>query len=146
MFDARHGTVLLDHATARLRLHRVSGGQRNSPRPATAALTAACLLQALGCSIAGSWRTVAVDPPGAPFPVEAVRFDAANTYTSTGTYGGERRTTTGRYDFNGFKLDITEGGRLPRSYAARLRLDGKLVLTLREGDAKMTATLAKIDR
>ena len=89
---------------------------------------------------------MAVDPPGALFPVEVVSFDGANTYTSIGLFGGKRRTTTGRYEFNGFKLDITEGDRMPRSYGARLRLDGKLVLTLREGDAKMTATLAKIDR
>lgn len=146
MFDDRHGTVLVDRTTGRPRRQCTAGGPRTSRRPAWAAATAACLLQALGCSIAGSWRTVAVDPPGALFPVEVVRFDGANTYTSTGVYGGEKRTTTGRYEFNGFKLDITEGDRLPRSYGARLRLDGKLVLTLREGDAKMTATLAKIDR
>ena len=165
MFDDRNGTALPDHATARirLRLYCASRRQRTSRRSASAAATAACLLQALGCTIAGSWRTVAVDPPGALFPVEVVSFDGANAYTSIGLFGGKRRTTTGRYgstrrtgsppsgstfsvSVNGFKLDITEGDRMPRSYGARLRLDGKLVLTLREGDAKMTATLAKIDR
>ncbi len=146
MFDDRHGTVFLDHTAARLRAHSACGGQRTWRRPATAAVVAACLLPALGCSIAGSWRTIAVDPPGALFPVETVRFDGANTYTSTGLFHGEKRTTSGRYHFNGFKLDITEGDRLPRSYGVRLRLDGKLVLTLREGDAKITATLAKTAR
>jgi hypothetical protein len=98
-----------------------------------------------GCSIAGSWRTIAVDPPGAPFPVDRVTFDRDDNYTATGSREGETRTSTGRYRWNWFKLDVLEPGGQPRTYSAQRRLDGKLVLTYKEGRGKVTATLAKVD-
>lgn len=108
-------------------------------------VTLICAATAGGCSIAGSWRTIAVDPPGAPFPVDRVTFDRGNSYTATGSREGEIRTSTGHYRWNWFKLDIMEPGRLPRTYSARRRLDGTLMLTYEEGRGKVTATLAKVD-
>lgn len=105
-----------------------------------------CITTAGGCTIAGSWRTIAIDPPGAPFPVDRVTFDRGNNYTASGSQEGEIRTSTGRYRWNWFKLDVMEPGRLPRTYSARRRLDGKLMLTYEEGRGKVTATLAKVDK
>ena len=105
-----------------------------------------CITTAGGCTIAGSWRTIAVDPPGAPFPVDRVTFDRDNNYTASGSQEGEICTSTGRYRWNWFKLDVMEPGRLPRTYSARRRLDGRLVLTYKEGRGKVTAILAKMDK
>ncbi len=99
-----------------------------------------------GCSIAGSWQRVAVDPPGAPFPIDHVTFDRNDNYTATWSHDGRPRTSTGRYHWNGFKLDVAQEAKMPRSYRARLRLDGKLVLTYEEGGAKVMATLEKAEQ
>ncbi len=97
-----------------------------------------------GCSLAGSWRVIATDPPGAPFPVSVVTFDRDHNYTSTWSYEGGPRTSVGRYRWNGINLKIMEAGRLPRTYRGRLRLGGDLVLTYQENDAKVVATLEKV--
>lgn len=105
----------------------------------------ALLVAAAGCNIVGSWRTVEIEPPGAPFPILMVNFDQGNEYTATRIQNGEPRTSTGRYEFNGSTLTVTEGNTMPRKYRVRRRLDGRLVLTYQEGDAKVTATLSKVD-
>ncbi len=105
-----------------------------------------CALVGTGCSIAGSWKRVAVDPPGVPFPVDHVTFDRDDNYTATWSHEGRARTSTGRYHWNGFKLDVMQEEGLPRSYRGRLRLDGTLVLTYEERGAKVTATLEKVEK
>jgi hypothetical protein len=35
-----------------------------------------CVTMNTGCSVTGSWERVSVDPPGVPFPLDAVTFDA----------------------------------------------------------------------
>ncbi len=114
-------------------------------RPILSVLTAlACASAIGGCSIAGSWRATAITPPGAPFPVEHVTFDRDSHYTASWEQDGRRCTSTGSYRFDGFSLEILQPGSLPRVYDARLRLDGKLVLTYAEGDAKVSAVLEKV--
>ena len=114
-------------------------------RPTFIALTTIpCALALAGCSIAGSWRVTATDPPGAPAPVSVLTFDRDHNYTATWSHEGRTRTSLGRYRWRATGLAMTEAGELPRPHRARLRLDGKLVLTYREGDAKTVATLAKV--
>jgi hypothetical protein len=86
-----------------------------------------------------------VDPPGVPFPLEHATFDRDQSYTASWTQDGQRRTSVGTYDFNGFKLEVLEAGSLPRTYQAKLRLDGKLVLTYEKGDARVSAILEKVE-
>ena len=107
---------------------------------------ALCLLAFFGCSIAGSWQRVAVDPPGVPFPLDHVTFDRDNNYTATWSQQERARTSTGRYKWNGFKLDIMERGSMPRTYRANLRMDGRLVLTYQERGAKVAATLERVHK
>ncbi len=78
--------------------------------------------------------------------MDHVTFDRANNYTATWSQQERARTSTGRYKFSGFKLDIMERGSLPRAYRANLRMNGKLVLTYQERGAKVAATLEKVHR
>ena len=103
-----------------------------------------CTLAVGGCGITGSWKRIAVDPPGAPFPVDRVTFDRQHNYTATWSHGGQTRTSTGEYRFSWNILEIMETGRQPRTYRAYRRLDGKLLLTYGEGGGEMTATLTKV--
>ena len=98
-----------------------------------------------GCSIAGSWRVVSTEPPGAPFPVAVLTLDPNNTYTATGSNDARPRTTTGQYRWNGSRLDVLETGKVPRSYQARRRFDGSLVLTYEERGARVSATLVRAE-
>ncbi len=105
--------------------------------------TVISLLALSGCSIAGSWKTVQVDPPWVPFPVETMTLDPDNNFTTTWNQNGADRTATGRYKWNGRTLEIARQGFEPRVYQARLRMDGKLVMTLEQNNAKVTATLER---
>ena len=78
--------------------------------------------------------------------MDHVTFDRDNNYTATWSKQERARTSTGRYKWNGFKLDIMERGSLPRVYRARLRLDGKLVLTYEERGVKVAATLERVHK
>ena len=105
----------------------------------------AFFLVATGCSITGSWRRIATDPPNTPFPVDLVAFDQHDRYTATWLDQDQTRTSTGRYDWNGSKLIIRRPNAEPRIYKGRLRLDGTLVLTYQEGGDSVSAILKKTD-
>ena len=105
-----------------------------------------CAIGMAGCSIAGSWRVVSTNPPGAPFPAQVVTFDRNNSYTATGPEEDGGVTSTGQYRFNWFNLDILEPGNMPRTYRARRQLNGALVLTYEQRGAKVSATLVKTGR
>lgn len=141
MSKVKKSKGLIRTATVRERTGSRKGGKVVGRVP-----LALCLLAFFGCGIAGSWKRVAVDPPGAPFPMDHVTFDRDNNYTATWSQQERARTSTGRYKWNGFKLDIMERGSLPRAYRARLRLDGKLVLTYEERGAKVAATLERVHK
>ena len=96
-----------------------------------------------GCSVAGSWKTDTIEPPGVPFPVEMLTLSPDSQYTASWQENGRRRTSTGQYRWTGSELEIIEGGRTARTYQGKLRLDGRLVLTYGEGNAKVVAILEK---
>ena len=98
-----------------------------------------------GCSIAGAWRVVSTDPPGAPFPVHVLTLDPSGSYTATGPEGTKPQTTTGQYRLSGSRLEVLEGGKVPRSFQARRRLDGALVLAYEEGGVSVSATLVRAE-
>jgi len=100
-------------------------------------------LSASGCSIAGSWQTVSVEPKGFPFPLEAITLNSDNQYTATWQNDGRRRTTTGQYRWNGRSLELARNGFSPRKYRTTRRWDGKLVMHFKQNDATMTAILEK---
>ncbi len=104
-----------------------------------------CLACAAGCSIAGSWKTIDIDPPGRMFPVETITFDQDHNYTATWSQDGETRTTLGRYQWNGFRLDVLQPGNRTRSYATRLDAGNKLTMIYGKGTSKIKATLKKVD-
>jgi hypothetical protein len=104
---------------------------------------AAMAIPALACSVTGSWRTVAVRPPSAPFPIEAVTFSDDGHYTATGREDGERRTTTGRYRFNGYTLRLRPPAGPEQKFAARVRGE-TLVLTQGDATHRMSGTLERI--
>ncbi|MGD2110959.1 MAG: hypothetical protein PVI86_16405 [Phycisphaerae bacterium] len=97
------------------------------------------------CSIAGSWRVVSTDPPEAPFPVEVVTFDPQHNYTATSSKTLKRGGSTGKYRWNGFRLEIAESGKSPRTYKARRQPDGTLVLTYEENGIGVSATLVRTE-
>lgn len=113
-------------------------------QPVLMVVAVAAVAGAAGCSIAGSWRTVTIDPPGVPFPLQHVAFDREHNYMASWTESGRSRTSTGRYNWNGFTLRVWQEGNLPRKYGARRRLDGRLVLTYAEGEGKVNAILERV--
>ena len=100
-----------------------------------------------GCSITGpitgTWRTVSIDPPGAPFPVDAITFDQNDNYTASWAQGGKTRTTLGQYRWNGSRLEVVRPGNQPQIYKAWVGLDGKLIMTYGTGDSAIRATLER---
>ncbi len=104
-----------------------------------------CVLVGAGCSVAGSWRLVSVDPPGAPFPIESLTLDARDQYTATCIQAGRVRTETGEYQWNGRSLSVRAEGMGGRTYPAKLQPGGHLVLTHIQGGVKIVATLAKVN-
>ncbi len=111
-----------------------------------ALLTAA--LAAGGCSIAGTWKTVKVDPEDAAgeSPFQIVTFSDDGQYSATIEDGNQIRTRLGKYKWDGMKLTVMPGGGESRVYPGRLSVfTGRLVLTHQQDDRKITATLEKIE-
>ena len=102
-----------------------------------------CLALMSGCSIAGTWRTVSVDPPGASFPVDTITFDQNHNYTATWAQAGKSRTTLGQYRWNGSRLEVVRPGNQAQTYKASVGLDGRLTMTYGTGDSKIEAKLER---
>ena len=100
-----------------------------------------------GCSITGpitgTWRTVSIDPPGAPFPVDAITFDQHQNYTASWAQAGKTRTTLGQYRWNGSRLEVLRPGNQPQTYKASIGLDGRLTMTYGTGESKIEAKLER---
>lgn len=77
--------------------------------------------------------------------MDYVAFDQHDRYTATWLDLGQTRTSTGRYDWNGSRLIIRRPNAEPRIYQGRLRFDGTLVLTYKEGGDTVSAILRKAD-
>ncbi len=98
---------------------------------------------ATGCSVSGSWKRVATDPPQAMFPLESLDLDDNHNYTARWKHKGRKFGSTGTYQYRHGTLSIAESGRAARDYDARLRLDGKLELTYTINGNTITALLER---
>lgn len=103
-----------------------------------------------GCSIAGTWKTVKVDPEGTgqDSPFRMVTFTDEGEYSATHQSGSELRTVIGKYTWeykwDGMKLTVIPGEGERRTYAGHLNLFTKqLILSRRVNDRKVTTTLEK---
>lgn len=108
-------------------------------------LLVASLLLFAGCSIAGTWKTVSVEPQDMAdkFMFSSVTFGDDGTYSATAKYEGQESTSTGKYEWSGTELDIDPDNGDAREYDGYLRMDGKLVLKHEHDGKSMTATLQK---
>lgn len=104
---------------------------------------AGLILSASGCALSGSWRTVSVEPAGAPLLLNQIDFGQGGRYTATWSEGDDARTGVGMYRWNGSTLTVMKTGCEPRRYRLRRRLDGKLALTYGEDHAKVVAILER---
>ena len=101
-----------------------------------------------GCSIDGTWKTVKTDPADmmdhAPFKM--VTFSEADgTFSSTAERGGEVRTITGSYTWDGMKLVVKPTASDERTYAGCLNLIPKQLILNHEKDGeKSTAWLEPV--
>jgi hypothetical protein len=73
-----------------------------------------------GCNnISGRWESSAQPETTSSFALARATFNGDGTYEATGSYGGQERTSTGKYDFCWGKLTLTpDSGRGERSYKA----------------------------
>ena len=97
-----------------------------------------------GCSLAGTWRAVAVTPEDVRFPISHVTFDDDGHYTATVEYGEGPRTDTGAYQWNGWKLVIVPTKGPERVYRGSRRWGGRLVLTDKTAEPAVKATLEQV--
>lgn len=111
-------------------------------RIASICLVAVCGLLSGCSSLVGSWRSVAIDPPSASYPIESLSFDDI-LYTASWSLDGEPRTDTGRYSWNGKRLDILENGSIRRSFDARLKGEQTLLITVKQQDRTIVTTMVR---
>jgi hypothetical protein len=90
---------------------------------------------AAGCSVAGSWRTVSVEPPEAEFPIERLSLDKQSNFTATGPIHHATRTRVGPYRLAWRTLTLMPADGPAEEYQCGLRLDGRLSLTVRAARA-----------
>jgi hypothetical protein len=101
-----------------------------------------------GCSIAGTWKTVKTDPAdqASACPSEMVTFNDEGGYTATGQHGGEAVTSTGTYEWDGFKLTVKPAEGETRVYPGHYdAFTSQLVLTHKMDDKKTTAWMEKAE-
>ena len=100
-----------------------------------------------GCSISGSiagtWRTVSVEPPGAAFPVDTITFDQNHNYTASWEQAGRSRTTLGHYRWSGSRLEVVRAGDEPQIYRASVGSDGRLTMRYGSGESRVEAKLER---
>lgn len=96
-----------------------------------------------GCSIAGDWKVVEVKPEGTQFPMSSVSFAEDGAYTAKSNYEGKAHTSTGTYEWTGSKLTVKPKEGPTRTYSGQMRMDNKLVLTLKSDKGEMTGVMEK---
>jgi len=90
-----------------------------------------------GCSVAGTWKTVDIQPHGSPFPISQMTLDEQGKYTATGgftakgEYDGDPHTTTGTYRRRWSDLHLAPAEGPVLVYRTHRLWDGKLVMTFK---------------
>lgn len=96
-----------------------------------------------GCSVTGTWKRVTTDPPNALFPVDDLLLDRDGNYNARWEHEGRKYGSYGTYEFRGGELIVAQAGSMPRAYGARIRLDGKLELTVSVNGDSVRAVLER---
>jgi len=99
-----------------------------------------------GCSIAGTWKTVKVEPEGTMHgsPFQMVTFTEDGQYSASHQYGEDLRTSAGKYKWDGMKLTVMPAEGEERVYPGHWNMfTGHLVLSHQAEGEKVTATLEK---
>lgn len=105
-----------------------------------------CLTMLCGCSIAGSWKTVRIDPEDKAdsFAFSSVDFDTDGKYSAVVKYGGKSRTTSGKYEWNGFNLKIMPRDGDARDYRGEMWWGKTLKLHHKADGESMTGVLERM--
>jgi hypothetical protein len=102
-----------------------------------------CLLSLVnGCGLSGTWRTVDVAPTGEQFPIASVTFDRAGKFTASSGDHGDRRTSTGAFKWNGFRLLLRPTDAPEQVYRGRFLVGGRLSLAHKA--SRTRATLVRL--
>jgi len=108
------------------------------------------MLASAGCSLAGTWKRVSVQPDDAPFPFAYITFDDKDQFTATQSVDTashtDSHTVTGTYKWGWRRLILspTDPQEQEQVFSGYRRLDGKLVLTpAGSGKKRPRAVLAK---
>jgi len=98
-----------------------------------------------GCSIAGTWKTVSIEPLEAAedFHFSTVTFGNDNMYTGKAKYDGEEVTSTGRYDWDGMTLKVQPDEGSDRTYQAVLWWGRQLVLKHQQDGQTVSARMER---
>lgn len=107
-------------------------------------ILALVFLGLIGCSIAGTWRTIKVqpDPPGG-YPISRITFDDhAMTFAATTERDNETVISEGQYDWDGFHLTLKPKDKPERNYSGFLWW-GKWRLDHTTGGTDYKATLIR---
>jgi len=97
----------------------------------------------LGCSVTGTWRTTAVAPPDATFPITLVTFNDHKQFTATREEHGRRRTSTGTFTGSAGRLRLVVADNPQLALTGRRCADGKLELVQSNGQ-QVKATLERV--
>jgi hypothetical protein len=105
-----------------------------------------CLAMLTGCSIAGSWKTVRIDPSDMAdsFAFSSVDFDKDGKYSAVVKYGGKSQTNSGKYEWDGFTLTITPREGDEREYRGELWWGKTLKLHHKHDGKSMTGVLERV--
>ena len=95
-----------------------------------------------GCTLAGTWRAVDIDPPDAIGVIRTMTFDGQR-FTATTEDGAKLRTTTGAFEWNGSRLTLRTSGGPARVFSGR-KSGGKLTLLDKRPDGPVRTTLEKV--
>lgn len=103
------------------------------------------LILYLGCSVAGTWRVISIEPEGAEFPISRLTLDSRQRFTATGPIDGEVRTRVGTYRSSLGTLRLIPNNGSDESYRASFRWSGTCVLSVRSDAARdsVSATMVQ---
>ena len=111
-------------------------------RAARLALAFACAACA-ACSVEGRWVRVESGAKAVPLPIDSLTLGPSQRYSAVWSEDGEQRGSVGTYRWTGTTLKFTQQGGGTHDYGARLRLDGKLELSLSAGKHTARAVMQR---
>ncbi len=105
-----------------------------------------CLVIFSGCSITGHWKTVRIKPIEMTdeFALSSVSFDSDGKYAAVVKYDGKSRTTSGKYEWDGFTLKLNPRDGEDRQYGGEIWWGKTLKLHHKGDEQSMTGVLERM--